>query len=63
MNIQPKLEPFKSTAKKGLRIPVYCDLTADCETPITAYSKIAQERPAFLFESVVGAKISVAIPF
>jgi anthranilate synthase component 1 len=56
MNIQPKLEPFKSTAKKGLRIPVYCDLTADCETPITAYSKIAQERPAFLFESVVGGE-------
>ena len=56
MNIQPQPESFKSIAKGGLRIPVYLDLTADCETPITAYSKIAQEAPAFLFESVVGGE-------
>ena len=53
MMIYPNLETFKSIAKPGLRIPIYMDLTADCETPITAYSKIAQEAPAFLFESVV----------
>ena len=56
MTIYPDLETFKSIAKPGLRIPIYMDLIADCETPITAYSKIAQEAPAFLFESVVGGE-------
>ena len=32
------------------------DLTADCETPLSAYSKLAQEKPAFLFESIVGGE-------
>ena len=37
-------------------IPVYLDLTADCETPLGAYSKIRQEGSAFLFESIVGGE-------
>lgn len=56
MEIQPNLDEFKANAKKGYRIPVFMDLTADCETPLSAYSKLAQEKPAFLFESIVGGE-------
>ena len=56
MEIHPKLDAFKASAKKGYRIPVFMDLTADCETPLSAYSKLAQEKPAFLFESIVGGE-------
>ncbi|HEY7823537.1 MAG TPA: anthranilate synthase component I, partial [Acidimicrobiia bacterium] len=37
-------------------MPVYLDLTADCETPLGAYSKIRAAGPAFLFESIVGGE-------
>ena len=56
MEIHPKLDEFKAKAKQGYRIPVFMDLTADCETPLSAYSKLAQDKPAFLFESIVGGE-------
>ena len=56
MEIQPTADDFKSIAKAGTRIPVFMELTADCETPISAYAKLAQEKPAFLFESIVGGE-------
>ena len=56
MEIHPKLDAFKASAKQGYRIPVFMNLTADCETPISAYSKLAQDKPAFLFESIVGGE-------
>lgn len=40
MNIQPTKSEFEQLSKKGNTIPVYLDLTADCETPLGAYSKI-----------------------
>jgi anthranilate synthase component I len=56
MNIQPTKSEFEQLSKKGNTIPVYLDLTADCETPLGAYSKIRREGPAFLFESIVGGE-------
>jgi len=56
MNIQPSRSEFAALTAKGNTIPVYLDLTADCETPLGAYSKIRQESPAFLFESIVGGE-------
>ena len=56
MNIQPTKSEFEQLSKKGNTIPVYLDLTADCETPLGAYSKIRHEGPAFLFESIVGGE-------
>jgi anthranilate synthase component 1 len=56
MNIQPSRSEFLELAKKGNTVPVYLDLTADCETPLGAYSKIRQSGPAFLFESIVGGE-------
>ena len=56
MNIQPSRSEFEALAAKGNTIPVYLDLTADCETPLGAYSKICHEGPSFLFESIVGGE-------
>ncbi len=56
MNIQPSKSEFEALAAQGNTIPVYMDLTADCETPLGAYSKIRHDGPAFLFESIVGGE-------
>ncbi|NQY33344.1 MAG: anthranilate synthase component I [Coraliomargarita sp.] len=56
MNIHPSRTEFEALAKQGNTIPVYLDLTADCETPLGAYAKIRQDGPAFLFESIVGGE-------
>ncbi len=36
------------------RIPVYRDVLADLDTPLSAYLKLAAEPYSFLFESVHG---------
>lgn len=56
MNIQPSQSKFAAQALEGNTVPVYLDLTADCETPLGAYSKIQGAGPAFLFESIVGGE-------
>ena len=56
MPIQPTPNEFFSVAKPGLRIPIFLELTADSESPISAYAKLAEKKPAFLFESVVGGE-------
>ena len=56
MSIQPSISDFEALCQQGNTIPVYMDLTADCETPLGAYSKICHEGPAFLFESIVGGE-------
>ena len=56
MNIYPSRSEFDVLAAQGNTIPVYLDLTADCETPLGAYSKICHEGPSFLFESIVGGE-------
>ena len=56
MNIHPSKSEFKALSKKGNTIPVYLDLTADCETPLSTYSKIRENEPAFLFESIIGGE-------
>ena len=56
MNIQPSRSEFEQLSQEGNTIPVYLELTADCETPLSAYSKIRHEGPAFLFESIVGGE-------
>jgi len=56
MNIRPTKSEFEALTSQGNTIPVYLDLTADCETPLGAYSKIRENGPAFLFESIVGGE-------
>lgn len=53
--IYPELTEFKALAKKGNLIPVYREILADLDTPVTAFLKIGGS-PSFLLESVVGGE-------
>ncbi|HZZ18904.1 MAG TPA: anthranilate synthase component I [Opitutaceae bacterium] len=56
MDIHPKREEFLALARTGNLIPVYTDLMADFETPVSAYAKLRAEGPAYLLESVEGGE-------
>jgi anthranilate synthase component 1 len=47
----PSREEFRNLAKRGNLIPLIVDLVADVETPISAFAKIDNQGPCFLFES------------
>ncbi len=53
---QPSLEEFKQKAKKGNLIPVYREILADRETPVSAFQKIDDGRHSFLLESMEGGE-------
>jgi len=42
MNIHPSQAAFKRLAEQGNVIPVYTDLMADFETPVSAYAKLKE---------------------
>ena len=50
-SVSPNPSAFLSLAEKGNVVPVYAQLAADFETPLSAYVKISGEGEAFLFES------------
>lgn len=50
------LESFSELASQGNVIPVFADLMADLETPVTAYAKLKTDGPAFLLESIEGGE-------
>lgn len=55
MQIFPSFSQFKILAGQGNLIPVYSDLMADYETPVSVYSKLkAEDDSAFLLESIEG---------
>jgi len=55
MELHPSRSEFRRYARKGNLVPVYADLMADFETPVSAYSKLkATGGPAFLLESIEG---------
>lgn len=56
MNIHPTREAFVGLAAQGNVIPVYADLMADLETPVSAYAKLKEAGPSFLLESVEGGE-------
>ena len=56
MNIHPAKDAFLSLAKQGNVIPVYTDLMADFETPVSAYAKLHAAGPSYLLESVEGGE-------
>ena len=53
---KPSLEEFKKLAKSGNLIPVYKEILADLDTPVTAYMKIGDGDYSFLLESVEGGE-------
>lgn len=52
----PDLEEVKKRQKHGNLVPVYRELMADLETPVSAYLKIAHGDYSFLLESVEGGE-------
>ena len=56
MEIHPTKEEFLGLARNGNVIPVYADLMADFETPVSAYAKLRAHGPAYLLESVEGGE-------
>jgi len=52
----PSLKEFIKKAKEGNLIPVYREIPADLETPISVFSRIETEEYAFLLESVEKGK-------
>ena len=56
MKISPQFDKFQILAKENDIIAVSTELTADTETPLSAYAKLSELKPAFLFESVVGGE-------
>ncbi|HBD09081.1 MAG TPA: anthranilate synthase component I, partial [Syntrophobacteraceae bacterium] len=57
LQIYPDITTFRELSRTGNVIPVWVELLADTETPVTALAKINHSRgPAFLLESVEGGE-------
>jgi anthranilate synthase component I len=54
--IVPSLAEFRSLAKSGKLVPVYRELFADQDTPVSAFRKVDDGSYAFLLESVEGGE-------
>ena len=54
--IYPTLEQARELARQGNLIPVYREVLADMETPVSVYRKIARGGFSFLLESVEGGE-------
>ncbi|UCG54449.1 MAG: anthranilate synthase component I, partial [Dehalococcoidia bacterium] len=52
----PSLEEVKKLKNRGNLIPVYRELVADLETPVSAFMKINRSGNSFLLESVEGGE-------
>jgi anthranilate synthase component 1 len=52
----PTLEAFRGLAKEGNLVPVFRELYADLDTPVSVFLKLRQEAPTFLLESVEGGE-------
>jgi anthranilate synthase component 1 len=52
----PTLEEFLAHAEEGNLIPVYREILADMETPVSAFKKIDDGQSSFLLESIEGGE-------
>jgi anthranilate synthase component 1 len=52
----PDLETFKKLSREGNLIPIYREILADMETPVTALMKLRARPYVFLLESVEGGE-------
>lgn len=52
----PTLEEVKKLARDGNLVPVYREIVADLETPVSAFLKISRGNYSFLLESVEGGQ-------
>ena len=54
LHIHPTREEFLALAGQGNLVPMWADLMADMETPVSAYGKLSGHGASFLLESVEG---------
>ena len=54
--LKPTLKEFKEKSKQGNLIPVYKEVLADLDTPVSAYMKMCGGEYSFLLESVEGGE-------
>jgi anthranilate synthase component I len=59
----PSREDFVAAAARGNLIPVYRELLADGDTPVSAYAALGAGEHSFLLESVVGGSTWAAYSF
>lgn len=52
----PDIETFSKLAQQGNLIPVYREIMADMDTPVTAFKKLDDGHYAFLLESIEGGE-------
>ncbi len=52
----PDFETFRSLSSQGNLIPVYREILADMDTPVSAFRKIDDGRYSFLLESIEGGE-------
>ena len=52
----PDLETVRVLSNSGSLVPVYREIDADLETPVSAYLKVARGEQSFLLESVEGGE-------
>lgn len=53
---RPSFDKFKEMRKEGNLIPIYTEILADMETPVSAFKKIGANPYSFLLESVEGGE-------
>ncbi|MCS7259974.1 MAG: anthranilate synthase component I [Anaerolineae bacterium] len=53
---QPPLAHVERLAEQGNLVPVWRELPADMETPVSVYLKLQDEGPSFLLESITGGE-------
>ena len=51
LHLQPSFTTFQTLSSQGNLVPVWAELAADYETPLSAYQKIRDGHCSFLFES------------
>ena len=56
MILHPTLEEARALASQGNLCPLYAEVPADLETPVSAYLKVARGRYSYLLESVEGGE-------
>jgi anthranilate synthase component 1 len=56
LEIKPDRASFRRLCAEGNVVPVYADLMADIETPVSAYAKLKGAGPAYLLESIEGGE-------
>ena len=56
MRLTPSLEEARALAADGNYCPLYAEVPADLETPVSAYLKVARGKYSYLLESVEGGE-------